>query len=70
MLRRHTEYSGVDPNAPHIQHFWKVLEDWTQEERRKFIKFAWAQERLPSNDEDFERGYFFLLFIYLLLFKY
>ena len=32
-----------------------MLEEFGQEDRRRFIKFAWAQERLPSSDEDFER---------------
>eukprot|EP00823_Brevimastigomonas_motovehiculus_P006760 TRINITY_DN5690_c0_g1_i1.p1 TRINITY_DN5690_c0_g1~~TRINITY_DN5690_c0_g1_i1.p1 ORF type:complete len:132 (+),score=28.70 TRINITY_DN5690_c0_g1_i1:52-396(+) len=28
----------------------------SQENRRKFIKFAWAQERLPGSDEEFQQG--------------
>lgn len=56
LLKRHTEYRGVKPDAEHIQHFWRVLEEFSQEDRRKFIKFAWAQERLPSTDEEFQQG--------------
>jgi len=47
LLRRHTEYSGINPNALYILNFWEVLESFTQEERRAFLRFAWAQERLP-----------------------
>jgi other hect domain ubiquitin protein ligase E3 len=54
MLRRHTEYSGCDPDAPHIQYFWEVLHDFTEAERCKFVEFAWGQERLPATDEEFE----------------
>lgn len=55
LLRRHTEYSGgVDENSPHIKFMWKVLEDFTQEQRRRFVEFAYAQERLPSSDAGFD----------------
>ena len=56
LLKRHTEYSNVSADAAHIKFFWQVLEEWNQEDLRKFIKFAWAQERLPSSDEGFQRG--------------
>lgn len=55
LLRRHTEYSGVQPHAPHVLWFWQVLEEFSQEDRRAFVRFAWAQERLPSTDGEFER---------------
>eukprot|EP00455_Lapot_gusevi_P024213 TRINITY_DN2513_c0_g1_i3.p1 TRINITY_DN2513_c0_g1~~TRINITY_DN2513_c0_g1_i3.p1 ORF type:complete len:153 (-),score=46.11 TRINITY_DN2513_c0_g1_i3:70-528(-) len=53
MLKRHTEYANVDRNAPHIEYFWRVLESFTPEERRRFVRFCYAQERLPSTDEQF-----------------
>jgi other hect domain ubiquitin protein ligase E3 len=57
LLRRHTEYApGVKESDAHIGFFWRVLEEWSHEERRRFIKFAWAQERLPSTDEEFKQG--------------
>jgi len=55
LLKRHTEYNGVDQNASQVQFFWQVLESFTQQERRAFIQFAWAQERLPANDQEFIR---------------
>eukprot|EP01125_Pyxidicula_operculata_P006688 TRINITY_DN229_c1_g1_i2.p1 TRINITY_DN229_c1_g1~~TRINITY_DN229_c1_g1_i2.p1 ORF type:complete len:4506 (-),score=1363.41 TRINITY_DN229_c1_g1_i2:44-12730(-) len=55
LLRRHTEYIGVQPNSPHITYFWQVLEEFSQEDRRAFIRFAWGQERLPANDLEFKR---------------
>jgi other hect domain ubiquitin protein ligase E3 len=39
-----------------VQWFWEVLKnEMTQEDLKKLIKFCWAQERLPSNDEEFDR---------------
>eukprot|EP01114_Cavostelium_apophysatum_P001689 TRINITY_DN1146_c0_g1_i2.p1 TRINITY_DN1146_c0_g1~~TRINITY_DN1146_c0_g1_i2.p1 ORF type:complete len:4271 (-),score=1642.72 TRINITY_DN1146_c0_g1_i2:54-12866(-) len=55
LLKRHTTCSGVSPDAPHINYFWQTLQDFNQQDRRGFLRFAWAQERLPVNDEEFER---------------
>jgi len=55
LLKRHTEYSGVSGTAPHVLYFWQVLEALTQDDRRAFVRFAWAQERLPGSDAEFER---------------
>ncbi|KAG1838442.1 hypothetical protein DFJ58DRAFT_718731 [Suillus subalutaceus] len=39
-LRAHTQYGGLyDNNEPTIQTFWKVLEDFDQEQRRLFLRF-------------------------------
>jgi hypothetical protein len=55
LLKRHTTCSGVQPDAPHITYFWNTLFDFNQQDRRGFLRFVWAQERLPVNDEEFER---------------
>jgi hypothetical protein len=55
-LKRNTQYSiGVTATSPHIIYFWEVLTSLTQEERKKFIRFAWAQERIPADDQEFAR---------------
>lgn len=57
MLQRHTEYAaGLDEHAPHIRHFWSVLRGFSQGNRLRFVKFAWAQERLPTTDRDYVTG--------------
>ena len=62
LLRRHTSYSKtVSPDAPHIEMFWSVLKSFDQDWRRGFIRFAWAQERLPSSDEEMIRSHTRLL---------
>jgi len=55
LLRRHTKYSGVDGSAPHIQYLWQALSDMDEHEKRLFIRFCWAQERLPLDDAEFVR---------------
>ena len=58
LLRRNTVISGVkagEEPPPHIEYFWAVLHSFTEEERRRFLHFTWAQERLPHDDADFER---------------
>ena len=55
LLKRHTTCSGVQPDAPHINYFWNTLFEFNQQDRRGFLRFVWAQERLPVNDEEFER---------------
>ena len=65
LLKRHTEYSstGADKKNSYtvaesselIKWFWETLEEFTNQDRLKFVKFCWGQERLPANDEEFER---------------
>jgi len=56
LLRRHTEYSaGVNPEAPHIGYLWHTLHEFGQQDLRRFLRFAWAQERLPADDQEFTR---------------
>eukprot|EP01083_Nonionella_stella_P076921 209798_1 len=57
LLRRHTEYApSVDPHAPHVCSFWDMLSGFGPTERRSFVRFAWAQDRLPVDDDEFERS--------------
>mmetsp|Transcript_8144 Transcript_8144/g.8008 ORF Transcript_8144/g.8008 Transcript_8144/m.8008 type:complete len:924 (-) Transcript_8144:32-2803(-) len=56
LLKRHTRYSGgLTDTSPRVIWFWESMKEFSPEERLKFIKFSWGQERLPCNDEDFER---------------
>jgi hypothetical protein len=43
-LRRHTQYdSRINPDAPHIRYFWRILQSFNNEERCRFVRFAWGQ---------------------------
>ena len=48
-LKQHTKYSvGLLESDKHMQFFWQVLKSFSQEELRRFIKFACNLERIPS----------------------
>jgi hypothetical protein len=36
--------------------FWQFLRELREDEKQKFIKFCWGQERIPANDGDFTRN--------------
>lgn len=46
-LKEHTSYSGYRKDDLVIKNFWKLMESFSHEERRKFIRFAWGRSRLP-----------------------
>ena len=42
-------------NTPVVTFFWDLLKEMSQDDLRKFVRFAWAQERLPADDAEFAR---------------
>lgn len=42
LLRRHTDSKAFLEGADAITWFWEILEEMSQEERRKFIRFCYA----------------------------
>ncbi|KAG3254992.1 hypothetical protein PI124_g515 [Phytophthora idaei] len=63
LLKRHTRYSsGMSPEQfPHMEMFWKVLSSFSEENKRRFINFAWGQDTLPADDAEFDRTHTRLL---------
>lgn len=63
LLKRHTVYSsGMTPDKyPHLEMFWRVLNDFSEENRCRFINFAWGQDTLPADDAEFTRTHTRLL---------
>jgi len=61
LLKRHTKYGGdkkttlLTEESRRIKWFWEVLRSFSEEDKQKFIKFCWGQQRLPANDEEFDR---------------
>lgn len=61
LLQRHTKYGGdkkttlLNEESRRVIWFWEVLRSFSEEDKQKFIKFCWGQQRLPANDEEFER---------------
>jgi len=45
----------LNENTQVIIWLWEILNEFCEEDKVKFIKFCWAQERLPSTNEDYER---------------
>ena len=54
LLRRVVEYEGYDESADVVQYFWETLREITNEERRAFLQFVWARNRLPTKESDFD----------------
>lgn len=56
MLRRHTECKKpLKESSNLVKFFWEAVNELSEIEKLKFIKFCWAQERLPASDEEFEK---------------
>jgi len=54
LLRRHTRYAdSTSADAAFVQYFWDTLQEFDEANRRLFVRFAWAQERLPADDAEF-----------------
>eukprot|EP00941_MAST-03F_sp_MAST-3F-sp1_P003112 g3112.t1 len=50
VLKKHTKYEGFigGEKNPFVQRFWKAFRMLSQQERSKFIRFAYGRSRLPS----------------------
>jgi len=52
-LYAHTAYgASASANMAHVRFFWQVLEAFSPEQRRAFLKFIWGRNRLPFTEED------------------
>ena len=50
LLARHTTYGfGLSQDDAHVKYFWQVLGEFTHEQRRRFVKFAFAQVRVATS---------------------
>mmetsp|Transcript_5311 Transcript_5311/g.13366 ORF Transcript_5311/g.13366 Transcript_5311/m.13366 type:complete len:125 (+) Transcript_5311:9561-9935(+) len=54
MLRRVVEYEGYNETDEVIEFFWETLRDFTNEDRKRFLQFVWARNRLPLKESDFD----------------
>ncbi|OQS07538.1 Hect-domain containing peotein [Thraustotheca clavata] len=63
LLKRHTKYAAgmTNESHPHLDFFWQALDTFSEEDKRRFINFAWGQESLPSDDAEFDRTHTRLL---------
>lgn len=55
LIQRNTKLVGFTPDDELIVNFWQLFESLNQQDRRSFVKFVYAIERLPVTDEDWKR---------------
>jgi hypothetical protein len=56
LLKAHTKLStDLTESANKVKWLWEILHEISDEEKIKFIKFCYAQERLPNTHEEFEK---------------
>ena len=56
-LKQNTVYQGCAATDAHIVMFWEVLESFSQEERRLFIRFVWGRSRLPTSSANWKQKF-------------
>ena len=49
-LKSITEYSNCSADNDFVKRFWRVFEEFTNEERSEFLKFVWGRARLPPSE--------------------
>ena len=54
LLRSVVEYEGYVESDTVIQAFWETLRELNNLERKLFLQFVWARNRLPLKKSDFE----------------
>jgi hypothetical protein len=54
LLKRVVEYEGYEESDSVIQFFWETLREFTNSERKTFLQFVWARNRLPMKESDFD----------------
>ena len=54
LLKQNTKLSNdLKEDSKEVRWLWEILNEITPEEKIKFIKFCWAQERLPTSNEEY-----------------
>ena len=54
LLRRVVEYEGYEDSDTVVQFFWETLREFTNDQRKAFLQFVWARNRLPLKESDFD----------------
>ena len=57
LLKQNTKLSSdLKEDSKEVRWLWEILNEITPEEKIKFIKFCWAQERLPTSNEEYVKN--------------
>ena len=62
LLKSVTEYSSCSSTDTHIQYFWQILDEFSEEERSTFLRFVWGRSRLPLTADGFTQRFKLQLF--------
>lgn len=54
LLKQVVEYESYLPTDKVIGYFWTTLTEMTNAERKQFLQFVWARNRLPMREADFD----------------
>lgn len=54
LLKQVVEYEGYTAADKVIEYFWETLQEMTNDERKRFLQFVWARNRLPMRKADFD----------------
>ena len=56
LLQRFSKYQSSEVSKEDtVKWFWSILDEMEDVDKINFIKFSYAQERLPSNSEEYEK---------------
>lgn len=56
LLKKNSEYlSTLTEESNRIKWFWEIINEISEEDKIKLIKFCWAQERLPSTQDEYDK---------------
>lgn len=53
LLKAVVEYEGYEEDDDVVQYFWQTLYEMSNDERKLFLQFVWARNRLPVRESDF-----------------
>ena len=57
LLQSVTDYEEVNKNDEHVQYFWNVIKEFSEEEKKLFLTFVWARSTLPPDKSHFRQRF-------------
>lgn len=48
-LKSITDYEGASDDSEIIKFFWEIFDNFTQEDRKMYLKFIWGRSKLPPD---------------------
>lgn len=51
-FKKITDYGNCNADHQVIKFFWEMFENFTQDERQKYLKFVWGRTKLPADNSE------------------